>query len=103
MKIIVFFRILYIVIGLLVFITTLDIICNFEFMEEITVLICKDTTGECHWKINFFFMIFYGVGSIISVIFGQSKIAFLVGQIFTLLIYWGMIWIIEKIFKVDVH
>lgn len=98
-QIIVFFRCLYIIIGILLLLITIDIIEEFYLREKMIMLICKDTTGNCHWNIIEFYTLFHWIGSILFMVFGQSKIAFLVGQIFTLLIYWGIISIIEKILK----
>lgn len=92
-------RLLYYIVTLLIIVTTVDFFQRFSIRKAIVIFLCKNTKGDCHFKVEEIYGFFHDLGSFLYLLFGQSKVFFVIGQIITLLIYWGVIWLIIKTIK----
>ena len=82
-----------------IIIVSYDVLNNLKIRTSLVKLFCNDTSGDCHFEIENIYGLFHNIGSLISLFFNHSNFAFILGQIFTLLIYFFIIWILMKIVK----
>jgi len=79
---------------------TYDFFNDFRIRKCLMIFFCGDTVGDCHFKVEELYGIFHYLGSFIFLIFNQSKLLFIIGQLITLLIYCAVIWLIIYLIKI---
>lgn len=90
---------LYILLPLCIIIVSYDVLNNFRIRNNLVLLFCDNTSGNCHFKIQDIYGIFHNMGTFLSLVFGSSSAVFILGQILTFFLYSLIIWMLLFLMK----
>lgn len=90
---------LYVFITICIAIASYDVLSGFKIRTNLVNQFCGGTVGDCHYQVENVYGIFHNIGTLFSFFFSGSTLAFIFGQLLTLIFFLFGIWIVFYFFK----